>query len=171
MISTSAYHRPSKTSREKDQSKNSTYYSNIGPELLVCCLAHRDSTGVFLLLLVSVSYSAPKGISIVGQLTESVSPRFLFIMVIIMIYLFVIDDSLTSKRFTMGIEQLTKCCEPLQKMRVRLGACKIDLNPLPCNFILPIVPRRYFCCGCICFMFWSRIFVLFEPYLRFHIFI
>ena len=27
-----------------------------------------------------------------------------------------------------------------------------------------------FCCGCICFMFWSRVFVLFGPYVRFHIF-
>ena len=26
-------------------------------------------------------------------------------------------------------------------------------------------------CGSICFMFWSRIFVLFEPYVRFQIFI
>ena len=33
---------------------------------------------------------------IVGQLTESVSPRFGFIMVVIMIYLFVQDDSLPS---------------------------------------------------------------------------
>ena len=39
------------------------------------------------------------------------------------------------------------------------------------NFILQIVPRRYFFCGSICFMFWSRIFVLFEPYVRFRIFI
>ena len=36
------------------------------------------------------------GISIVGQLTQSVSPRFLYIMVFIMTYLFVHDDSLTS---------------------------------------------------------------------------
>ena len=35
-------------------------------------------------------------ISIVGQLTESVSPRFWFIMVAIMIYLFVLYDTLTS---------------------------------------------------------------------------
>ena len=28
---------------------------------------------------------------------------------------------------------------------------------------------RYFCCGSICFMFWSRMFVLFEPYECFHI--
>ena len=25
--------------------------------------------------------------------------------------------------------RLTKCCEPLQKLRVRLGTCKIDLSP------------------------------------------
>ena len=37
------------------------------------------------------------GISIVGQLTESVkSSFFLFIRIVIMIYLFVLDDSLTS---------------------------------------------------------------------------
>ena len=39
------------------------------------------------------------------------------------------------------------------------------------NFILLIVPMRYFCCGPICFMFWSQIFVLFEPYVRFRVFI
>ena len=65
------------------------------------------------------------GISIVGQLTKSVeSSFFFFIGVIIMIYSYVLDDSLTSKRFTTRTEQLTKCCEPLQKMRVRLGPCK-----------------------------------------------
>ena len=41
-----------------------------------------------------------------------------------MIYSFALDDSMTSKRFTTRNEQLTKCCEPLQKMRVRLGPCK-----------------------------------------------
>ena len=45
-----------------------------------------------------------------------------------MIYFFVFDDSLTSYRFTMRTEQLTKCCEPLQKMRARLGACKTGLS-------------------------------------------
>ena len=45
--------------------------------------------------------------------------------------------------------------------------CKI--KP-PSNFILLIVPRRYFCCGSNCFVYWSRIVVLFEPYVRFHIF-
>ena len=44
-----------------------------------------------------------------------------------MIYLFVLGDSLTS--FTTRTEELTKCYEPLQKLRVRLGTCKIDLSP------------------------------------------
>ena len=46
-----------------------------------------------------------------------------------MIYLFVLDDSFTSKRFTTRTEELTICYEPLQKLRVRLRPCKIDLNP------------------------------------------
>ena len=32
-------------------------------------------------------------------------------------------------RFTTRTEQLTKCCEPLQILRVRIGTCKIDLSP------------------------------------------
>ena len=39
----------------------------------------------------------------------------------------------------------------------------------PSNILLLIVPVRCFCCGTGCFVFWSRIFVLFEPYVRFHI--
>ena len=34
------------------------HFSWLGPHLLVCCLAHRGSTGVFLLLRISVSYLA-----------------------------------------------------------------------------------------------------------------
>ena len=48
-----------------------------------------------------------------------------------MIYLFVLDEFLTSKRFATTIEQLTKCCELLQKMRVRLGPCKTKLRTPP----------------------------------------
>ena len=33
------------------------------------------------------------------------------------------------KRFTTRTEQLTKRCEPLQKLRVRLGTCKTGLSP------------------------------------------
>ena len=40
----------------------------------------------------------------------------------------------------------------------------------PSNFILMIVERRYLCCGSNCFVLWSRIFVLFGPYVRFNIF-
>ena len=50
-------------------------------------------------------------------------------MMFIMIYLFVLDDSLTSQRFTTRTEELTKCYEPLQKLRVRLGSCKTGLSP------------------------------------------
>ena len=46
-----------------------------------------------------------------------------------MINLFVLDDSLTSSSLTTRTEELTKCYEPLQKLRVRLGTCKIDLSP------------------------------------------
>ena len=42
----------------------------------------------------------------------------------------VLDGSLTGKRFTTKTKQLTKCCEPLRKMRVRLCACKIDLRSI-----------------------------------------
>ena len=55
-----------------------------------------------------------------------------------MIYLFVHDDSLT--RFTTGTEQLTKCFEPLQKMRVRLGPCKTGLSSPPPSVILYYSP-------------------------------
>ena len=33
------------------------------------------------------------------------------------------------KAFTTRTEELTKCCEPLQKLRVRLGTCKTGLSP------------------------------------------
>ena len=56
------------------------------------------------------------------NILKSVSSRFGFNMVVIMVYLSVHDDSL------------------------------------------------WFHCGSNCFMFLSRIFVLFEPYVRFHIF-
>ena len=46
-----------------------------------------------------------------------------------MIYLFVLDDSLTSKRFATRTEEQIKCYEPLQKLRVRLWPCKTGLSP------------------------------------------
>ena len=57
-----------------------------------------------------------------------------------MLHLFVVDDSLNSWIFTTRTEQVTKCCEPMQKMRVRLGACKIGLSTTsPSSFILLIL--------------------------------
>ena len=55
----------------------------------------------------------------------------LFIMVVIT---FVLHDSLTSMRFTTRTEQLTKCCEPLQKMMASLGARITGLS-LPVFYI------------------------------------
>ena len=40
-----------------------------------------------------------------------------------------------------------------------------------CNFVLLIVPSRYFCSGSFCFMSWClKFFVLLAPYVCFHIF-
>ena len=38
-------------------------------------------------------------------------------------------ESVVSKVDSRRTEELTKCYEPLQKLRVRLWPCKIDLNP------------------------------------------
>ena len=46
-----------------------------------------------------------------------------------MIYLFVLGGSLAGWRFATGTEELAECCEPLQKLRVRLGTCKTGLSP------------------------------------------
>ena len=46
--------------RASDSRHKAIHFSWLGPELLVCCSAHRGSTGVFLMLWVSVSYSAPR---------------------------------------------------------------------------------------------------------------
>ena len=96
----------------------------LGPEFLVCCLAHRYSTFVcFFFCSGDSKLFGAQGSS------GSLHNLFLSIMVFIMIYLFVHDDSLTSYRFTTRTEQLTQCCEQLQKLRVRVGTCNIDLSP------------------------------------------
>ena len=41
-----------------------------------------------------------------------------------MMFLFVLDDSLNSKRLTTRTEELTKCYDPLQELLVRLWPCK-----------------------------------------------
>ena len=54
----------------------------------------------------------------------------------------------------MRTKQLTKCREPLQKLRVRLGTFKIDLSPPVILYLILMVPRCYFCGGSFCFMSW-----------------
>ena len=68
-------------------------------------------------------------------------------MVFIMIYLFVHDDSLTSLRFTTRTEQLNECCEPLQKLRVRIDTCKIDLSPPVILYYTSVVVLIVLCLG------------------------
>ena len=69
----------------------------------------------------------------------------------------------------MRTDQLTKCCESLQKLRVRLGTCKLILS-LPVMFYYcafegdtSVVVLLVLCLG-------VQIFALFAPYVCFHIF-
>ena len=63
------------------------------------------------------------------RFARSVEPSSLNFLVLFVIYLFYRDDSLTSQSFTMRTEQLTKCSEPLQKLRSRLGTRLTGLSP------------------------------------------
>ena len=67
------------------------------------------SADVFLLLRGSVSYLAPRDLHRRAAYSICESSFWIHQGVVVMIYLFVLDDSLTSLRFT-------------------LGACKIDLS-------------------------------------------
>ena len=64
--------------------------------------------GVFLFLDIFNDVVWRPGISIAEQLIESMNPRFCFIMVVIIIYLFVLDDLLVCTKAKMT-DQLTKC--------------------------------------------------------------
>ena len=68
----------------------------LGLELRVCCLVHHGSTGYFVLLQILIDVVWHPGLSIAVQLIVFASPPFGFILDVIMIYWFVVDDSLTS---------------------------------------------------------------------------
>ena len=72
-----------------------------------------------------MGYWAPRDPS--GSLLNPRVLVLLFIMVVTLIYVFVLDESLTSQ--ILHEDQTTKCCEPLQKLRMRLWPCNIDLSP------------------------------------------
>ena len=81
------------------------------------------------------------------------------------------DDSLAEPLFL-----ISHLCKIGTNNRYLLGDVKFrwrggggEINTKTSN-VFNIVPRRYFCCGSNCFVFWSRFFVLFEPYVRFHIY-
>ena len=59
---------------------------------------------LYVLIIFRLLFGALGHPSYLLKLTESKSPRLLFIMVVIMIYLFVHDDKLTSERFTTRTE-------------------------------------------------------------------
>ena len=50
----------------------------------------------------------------------------------------------------MQAEQPTKLCKPPRKMRVKVAGRKTGLGP---QYLLLTVPRRFFRCGFICYMF------------------
>ena len=62
-------------------------FSWLGPELLVCCLTLRGSTGVFRLLQIFSDVVWRPETSFAGQLILFMNPRVLFIMVFIVIHL------------------------------------------------------------------------------------
>ena len=63
-------------------------------------------------------------------------------------------------------EQCSKIAEAEGEVRILLNRFKPASN-----FVLLIVPRRYFCGGSFCFMSWClKFFVLLAPYVCFHIF-
>ena len=85
----------------------------------------------------------------------------------IMTYLFILDNSLTSKRFTTRTEELTKYYEPLQKLRVRLWPCKNDLSPPYIAVRSKAILLWWF------FLFYVlvfKLFVLFATGVCFHVF-
>ena len=60
-------------------------------------------------------------------------------------------------------KQLTKCSEPLQKLRVRLGTCKIDLSPQVILYYSSFQGDTYLVVR-IVLCFGVEMFVLFAPY-------
>ena len=75
------------------------------------------------------------------------------------------------KRFTTRTEQLTKCCEPLQKLRVRSDTCKVGSSPPVILYYWSFqgdtsVVVLIVLCFCV-----SNFFVLLAPYdVCYHIF-
>ena len=63
--------------------------------------------------------------------------------------------------------------QPLQKLRARLGACKIGLSPPPPSVLYSLVTLSFKCDTSfvvLIVLFFGSDFVLFEPYVHFHIF-
>ena len=71
------------------------------------------------------------GVKIRKIATLLYTPVLLFKSVVYVAYVFLACKFYFSflTVFISRTEELTKCCEPLQKLRVRLGTCKTGLSP------------------------------------------
>ena len=84
------------------------------------------------------------------------------------------DVSVTAEYFCVSCEQYL--CLGCKQYHSRVKATKshqvIGTDEIPSNFVLLIVPSRYFCGGSFCFMSWclEKMFVLLTPYVCFLIF-
>ena len=88
---------------------------------LVCCLVHRSSTDDIRLLQISSSVVwQTRDLHLSCNTLYRLSVRLRFYIVFKRELFDYHDNSLTSKRVIMRIEQPTKCFVPLQKLRVRL---------------------------------------------------
>ena len=86
-----------------------------------------------------------------------------------MIYLYVLENSLTSYIFTTRAEKLSKCCQPLQKLRIRLGTGKIDLS-LPVIYITDRSRAILLWWFLLFYVLVFKMFVLLVPCVCYHIF-
>ena len=76
------------------------------------------------------------------------------------------DPVMTLTYFTTRTKQLTKCHEPLQKLKVRLGSCKTGLSP---PVILYYFKGDTFVVVLIALCLGVYFFVLLAPYVCYHI--
>ena len=145
----------------------------MGPKLLVCCFAHRVSTGVILLLRISISRSAPRDLhrqaahfifesSILIRLGDYHNLflfYFFFLFFIFIIFFFFFFFFFVMIHLQVGDSRGPKCCEPQQKLRVPVKLLKPPPPPPPPHtlffiYITDRFPRRNFCSGSDCFIFW-----------------
>ena len=121
------------------------YFSWLGLEPFVRCLAHRVQLLVFFCSSVSVVLFDTPGISRCRSQHVSVKSSSLFHHSIYLCFICFPWWSIDELK-NLHADRTTVCLKPWQKPRARLGIRKNGLSPPPSILILT-VPRRYFCCG------------------------